>query len=75
MTLTLEEAIKHATETAERQDAAGCRECAADHRQLADWLIELKWRREKMNSPEEPEHTMEEFMYGQDLGSLEDGSL
>lgn len=23
----------------------------------------------------EPEHTMEEFMYGQDLGSPEDGSL
>ena len=24
---------------------------------------------------QEPEHTMEEFMYGQDLGSPEDGSL
>lgn len=23
----------------------------------------------------EPEHTMEEFMYGQDLGNSEDGSL
>ena len=59
--LTLEEAISHCLETAERleeranipykvedselQDNA-CRECAADHRQLAEWLTELKqWRR------------------------------
>lgn len=28
-----------------------------------------------MSEESEPEHTMEEFMYGQDLGSLEDGSL
>lgn len=28
-----------------------------------------------MTEEPEPEHTMEEFMYGQDLGSPEDGSL
>ena len=58
--LTLSEAIKHCLETAEQleeranipykvedselQDNA-CRECAADHRQLAEWLTELKeWK-------------------------------
>ena len=55
--MTLDEAIKHCLETAEQleeranipykvedselQDNA-CRECAADHRQLAEWLTELK---------------------------------
>ena len=59
--MTIDEAIKHCLETAEQleeranipykvedselQDNA-CRECAADHRQLAEWLTELKqWRR------------------------------
>lgn len=58
--LTLEDAISHCLETAEQleeranipykvedselQDNA-CRECAADHRQLAEWLTELKeWK-------------------------------
>lgn len=31
--------------------------------------------RELPSAQPEPEHTMEEFMYGQDLGSPEDGSL
>ena len=60
--LTLDEAIKHYLEVAEeneelsskfdewddweKADADNCRECAADHRQLAEWLTELKqWRR------------------------------
>ena len=37
------------------------------------------WARLRMSelpsAQPEPEHTMEEFMYGQDLGSPEDGSL
>ena len=70
--MTLEEAIKHAKEVAEReynnaqvydktknnklyhpdkitceQAAKRCRECAAEHRQLAEWLRELKERRAK----------------------------
>lgn len=60
--MTIDEAIKHCLETAEQleeranipykvedselQDNA-CRECAADHRQLADWLRELQELREK----------------------------
>ena len=56
--LTLDEAIKHCLEVAEQNDTqaekwreeggeewgktTACRECAADHRQLAEWLIELK---------------------------------
>lgn len=60
--LTLDEAIKHCLEVAEQNETqadkwqeeggeewgktTACRECAADHRQLAEWLTELKqWRR------------------------------
>lgn len=59
--LTLDEAIKHCLEVAENNEqfASGkwigsegeanrqeCEQCAADHRQLAEWLTELKqWRR------------------------------
>lgn len=33
-------------EESEREHKAACDECAADHRQLAEWLTELKqWRR------------------------------
>ena len=56
--MTIDEAIKHCLEVAEsnyeladkfdawdeweKADADNCRECAADHRQLAEWLTELK---------------------------------
>ncbi len=62
--MTIDEAISHALEVAERQEYLStqnhgyceekrnveareqCAECAADHRQLAEWLTELKqWRR------------------------------
>ncbi len=63
--LSIDEAIKHCLEVAERQEIfaddkemysemlgedykgfeEGCQECAADHRQLAKWLTELKeWK-------------------------------
>ena len=55
MTLDLESAIKHCEEVAEEQERIStqcdrdlfdhidsCRECASDHRQLAEWLKELK---------------------------------
>lgn len=57
--MTLDEAIKHATEVAETQEEncvnAGhdhytkleASACAAEHRLLAEWLTELKERREK----------------------------
>lgn len=37
--MTLDEAIKHAADVAETCD---CKECALQHRQLANWLQELK---------------------------------
>lgn len=61
--MTIDEAIKHCEEVAERQEylskqdhgyceekrnvqkRAECAECAADHRQLAEWLKELKYYR------------------------------
>jgi hypothetical protein len=60
--LDIDTAIKHCLEVAEQNDAqaekwreeggeewgktTACRECAAEHRQLAEWLTELKqWRR------------------------------
>lgn len=56
--MTIDEAIRHCEEVAENNDGiadtfeyslkikADCRECAAEHRQLAEWLRELKWYRE-----------------------------
>ena len=60
--MTLDEAIRHCLEQAEENDNCAdkceavygedngiieaCRECANDHRQLAEWLKELKERRE-----------------------------
>ena len=50
--MTLDEAIAHSLEVAERYERMEdshddrlreeCAECAADHRQLAEWLTELK---------------------------------
>ena len=61
--LTLDEAIKHCLEVTEQNETqaekwqeeggeewgktTACRECAADHRQLAEWLTELKDLREE----------------------------
>ena len=56
---TLDEAIKHCEEKAEEKQkdyeracaynlpSEGCLECAEDHRQLAEWLKELKALREQ----------------------------
>lgn len=44
--MTLDEAIRHCDDVA--NDKAGCAEdCREEHCQLAEWLIELKERREK----------------------------
>lgn len=55
--LSLDEAIKHAEEVAEENEhqvamkgkvnASVCLECASEHRQLAEWLRELKAYRER----------------------------
>ncbi len=41
--MTLEEAIAHATSVAE---ICACEECGMEHLQIAEWLTELKTRRE-----------------------------
>lgn len=53
--MTLDEAIKHAEEIAELNEwfdknclkSIQCKECADEHRQLAEWLKELKQLREQ----------------------------
>ena len=53
--MILDEAIKHAEEVAEQNEwfeanyleNRGCKECAEEHRQLAEWLKELKKYKEK----------------------------
>lgn len=63
--LTLDDAIKHCLEVAEQNDTQAekwqkeggeqwgkttvCRECAADYRRLAEWLMELKDLRAEQN--------------------------
>ena len=42
--MTLDEAIKHAEEVAEEKR---CEKCGEEHRQLAEWLKELKQLREQ----------------------------
>ena len=49
MIMTLDEAIKHCNEVAEAIAASGCEECAKEHKQLADWLTELKQLRAAAN--------------------------
>jgi len=45
--MTLEEAIKHAEETAEKMlKKCNTEKCGFEHLQLANWLKELKTRRE-----------------------------
>lgn len=48
--MTLDEAINHAYKI-----ASGCGECANEHRQLAEWLEELKALREVHACEEMPE--------------------
>jgi len=64
--MTLDEAIKHCLEVAEQNETqadkwqeeggeewgktTACRECAAEHRQLAEWLTELRELRETHNA-------------------------
>jgi hypothetical protein len=43
--MTLDEAIKHCEEKS--SDDSICKECRADHKQLAAWLSELKRLRKK----------------------------
>ena len=46
--MKLEEAITHCIEVAEKNEDQSCKECAKEHRQLAEWLTELKLYRETL---------------------------
>jgi hypothetical protein len=62
--MTLDEAIKHAEEVAEEKEKEAweaqlqeeyktiksCKECAKEHRQLAEWLKELRFYRTMIRS-------------------------
>lgn len=74
--MTLDEAIIHCEEVAETKKqesidaetqgcdryALKCEKCASEHRQLAEWLKELKRYKELFESPEEAEECLNEFM-------------
>jgi hypothetical protein len=49
--MTLKEAIDHCREKAGELERCGCDGCAADHRQLAQWLEELEGLRKKLGEP------------------------
>ena len=66
--MTLEEAIIHCKEVAVEQKRnyllnlnEGCLKCANDHKQLADWLSELKLRREVEERMKESEWIYRSF--------------
>jgi hypothetical protein len=73
--MTLEEAIKHAEEVAEKKEnegkllcqsegaSIGCLTCAKEHRQLAEWLKELKQLREQTKWIPVSEKLPEAFEY------------
>ena len=44
--MTLDEAIRHCINEVYLNQMRGCDDCAAEHEQLAEWLTELKQRRE-----------------------------
>lgn len=53
--MTIDEAIQHCEEVANGMTAQGdCKECAEEHRQLAEWLKELKHLREVKENGELP---------------------
>ena len=59
MSMTLEEAIEHAEDTA--KSAIGC-ECRDEHRQLAEWLKELKAVKDLIKQHDE-DSMPEDFWY------------
>lgn len=62
MTTTLDEAIKHCEKKEKEQALNGCFACAEEHKQLTEWLKELKAYRELFESPEEAKRTLEQLM-------------
>lgn len=73
MTFDLDSAIQHCEEVAEEQERyynqdgteSFCvkhSDCASEHRQLAEWLKELKRYKELFESPEEAERCLNGYM-------------
>ena len=56
--MTLDEAIKHAEEVAEEKR---CEKCGEEHRQLAEWLKELKQLRKQEKKGHWIDHSDEGF--------------
>lgn len=57
--MTLDEAIIHAEKIADKCAVTdGDRKCEAEHRQLAEWLKELRQYRDIFDSPEEAAHVV-----------------
>lgn len=65
--LTLDEAIRHAQETAD--NTAVCSSCREDHRQLAEWLRELKAIKEYTKSLQSG-HWMGAGSFGMELSQI-----
>ena len=75
--MTIDDAIKHAEEvakaneswheeyidTAFEQHALNCKKCAEDHRQLAEWLKELKYARVLLKAAHDLLHKCDESFY------------
>lgn len=83
--MTIDEAIAHALEVAERQEYLStqsiflkarekCAECAAEHRQLAEWLTELKEAKRLLKSAIDEWHIVCEWgNCGEYCGWFKDG--
>ena len=79
---TEERTETHACDLISRQAAIeSIRECAGAAHSMHDWDMEqgylnaIECIEEEPSAQPEHEYTMEEFMYGQDMGNPEDGSL
>lgn len=81
--MALEEAIKHTWDVAENNSGT-CEECVQEHKQLAEWLEELKHLREQVKrfqwvplkvrpTTEEDEIDMHKFPWFLDFHLPEDG--
>lgn len=65
--MTIEEAIRHAEEVAQRK----CDECGNQHQQLANWLKELVVLRSKLNVAEDALRKLQERL----VASVNDGTI
>ena len=69
--MTLDEAIQHAQEIADK----GCDQCAKDHQQLAEWLTELKTRREEDINTVKPNQLSHNDRWICSIYNIKDGDI